>query len=70
MKKWMILGSLLIVSFPGEGKSEWHEVRKVKLSQVDYRRRLSISLKIPGITRFRIRPSLEYRYKVRKSFVR
>lgn len=36
------------------------------LRQVDYRKRLSISVAIPEIARIRLRPSVEFRYRTKE----
>lgn len=34
-----------------------------EIRQIDLRRRLSVSLKVPGTVRLRVRTSVEYRYR-------
>jgi hypothetical protein len=44
-------------------KEEYHQA--VKLKQVDYRRRLSVKLGVPFLSKIRVRPSVEYRLKTK-----
>jgi hypothetical protein len=39
------------------------KVRQVTLQQVDSRRRLTVGIRLPGVARIRVRPSVEYRYR-------
>jgi hypothetical protein len=73
MEKLMIAKLILLVGISsgvsvGYAK-EREDVGSFYLKQVDYRHRGSFSLSIPGVARIRVRPSYEYRYKVKKKSV-
>lgn len=46
-------------------QESWAE-KGPEIRQVDVRRRLTVSVKVPETVRLRVRTSLEYRYKVKK----
>lgn len=58
---FIFLLSLLIL--PTHLPAEVNDFRKVKLSQVDYRRRVGVRFDAASIARLRLRTYLEYRYK-------
>jgi hypothetical protein len=61
--KLLFLGLLLLV-LPVISAAE--EPRGLKLSQVDYRRRIGVRVGLRGVARLRVRSYIEYRYKVKE----
>lgn len=59
----------LFISIISLSKAESIKPKSFYLRQIDYRKRATFSVSIPGMVRVRLRPFYEFRYKVKKKII-
>ncbi len=56
---------LALILHPAFSMAQEAQPRAVRLTEVNYRKRLSLKFGVPLIGKIRLRPAIEYRYKPR-----